>query len=452
MSRLIGLLVFMALSGVIFGISSSDAFANKKAVVMGVGKYINVTPLNGPVFDAKSIYDEFVSLGFNSTLLDDDDMSTQKYPLKWGEFLDTVQAGDDVVIYYSGHGVEIGGANYIVPQDVLPPDDFPNEVALARSLISIRSMTDDLVAKQARAIVWIIDACRDNPFAQAGTVKALGQVKGLAAESSPVGTFIFYAAGFGETALAKTGVSGENSLYTGELLTAIKSMATKPVYQIAVAVRTSVRDKARPHQQRPAYYDGLDGTWCFADCERQEVQISLNTVSEVIAVKSLNTSNDIEKSTSALPPEKQASLEDERTGNAVFIGRASFIQSCTSNSPDDRAPFGCDLLKKVEAGDLKGIIGSTITPVTEVNIRRGPPLPNVDGSFAYQCSVGVLSRKVPTSFSSVTTEEQGGDRFFWGTLQSQALDCDGSPLNASSGATPMASGVADPKLKALVDQ
>lgn len=449
MTRLPDLFITALISIVTILSYTSDSHAGRKAIVMGVGNYLNVTPLDGPLYDAKSVFDELVTLGFNATLLSDNDVSTQKYPIRWGEFLDSLQPNDDVVIYYSGHGVEIGGANYIVPQDVLSPDQFPNDIALAKSLISIKAMTNDLVGKQARAIIWIIDACRDNPFASQG--KALGG-KGLAAEPSPVGTFIFYAAGFGETALARTVASGRNSLYTSELLAAMKTMASKPAYQIAVAIRQTVRDKAHPHRQRPAYYDGLDGSWCFVDCDQQEVQISLNTKTDVIDVKSLNNVSDLRESASSLAPGKLAALHDERTGNAVFIGRSSFSDTCSTNEPDDRAPFGCDFLKRVASGDLKSAVGQKVNSVTEVNVRRGAPLLSIDGTFSSQCRVAVLSPREPVTFSSITALEQGADKFFWGTLEGPARDCDGAVMDDASGRAPITQGVSDPTLATIVDQ
>jgi hypothetical protein len=196
----------------------------------------------------------------------------------------------------------------------------------------------------------------------------------------------------------------------------------------------------------------LDGPWCFAGCKQQEIRISLNTTSDVIALKSLSDETGLQQAPGTLDPGQLATIHDERTGNAVFLGRGSFSAQCTGNNPDDRMPFGCDLLKRVASGDLKTVIGVPISALTAVNIRRGPPLPGVGGSSTYQCSVGTLLPRNPLKLSSVTTTQEGGDSYFWGTIEGKALDCDGSPLNEAHGTDAVSVGIKDPKLVAITDQ
>ena len=93
-------------------------WATKRAFVVGVSAYDLVTPLRTPANDARKVADKLQARGFKVTLVTDPDTSRQALVLHWGQFLSDLNADDEVVVYYSGHGIEIRGANYIVPRDV----------------------------------------------------------------------------------------------------------------------------------------------------------------------------------------------------------------------------------------------------------------------------------------------------------------------------------------------
>src|SRR6202011_1847632 len=75
------------------------------------------------------------------------------------EFSETSRDADIAVVYYAGHGIEVDGANYLIPADAKLLSDFDVEdeaVSLDRILQAINP------AKRLRLV--ILDACRDNPF------------------------------------------------------------------------------------------------------------------------------------------------------------------------------------------------------------------------------------------------------------------------------------------------
>ncbi|MDX8521145.1 caspase family protein [Mesorhizobium dulcispinae] len=454
---------FVLILGTLLGVIlvATDASAAKKALVVGIGRYTNVPPLDGPADDANAIYDDLIKFGYNSTLLLDDDVTSNNFNIAWSNFLDDVDEGDDVVIYYSGHGVEIGGTNYIVPMDVPSPDRLGTERALAGALIPMPKLIDDLSERHARATIWILDACRDNPFkvSQAGETKAIGASAGLVIASAPTGTFVFYAAGLRETALPRIkGDSSKNSLYTRFFLETLDNMPGSPVNEIAVAVREKVRVKAMPHQQRPAYYDGLDGLWCFQDCSSRTIAVALNTAAQSIEVKGITVEKGLETGAgtaiAALSADQQASLQDEKTTNAVFLGRRSLSSGCKEDGGgNDRYPFGCDFLKKIVAKNYVSILKRDVTPLTATNIRRGPPIPDLAGMLKYQCVVGTLKPADTVVLSSITEAHEGDETYYWGSVQGRARDCDGSVIPEA--ATPSGSvneGIDDPRLKTLTDK
>ncbi|WP_179293643.1 caspase family protein [Mesorhizobium sp. WSM3882] len=463
MSKYIGrqeIMRLVSIIAIVFGmlLFTSHATAARKALVIGIGAYDNVPALDGPTDDAKAIYNDLVRLGYNSTLLTDEQATGPEFNISWSSFLDDVNPDDDVVVYYSGHGVEIQGTNYIVPKDVPSPARLGSERALAGALVPVAKLMDDLNLRQPRATIWILDACRDNPFKvpEAGGVKALGGSAGLVISPSPAGTFVFYAAGFRETALARVNNdTSKNSLYTRFFIETLDSMPESPVNEIAVAVREKVREKALPHIQRPAYYDGLVRYWCFRDCAPRNIVVALNTSAQRIEVKGVATEKGLERggpsAIAALSVDQQASLQDEKTTNAVFLGRRSFSSTCIEGpGGDDKYPFGCDFLKKIVAGDVRPLLGRPVAPLTETNIRRGSPIPDSAGLLKYQCVVGTLRAREPVTLSSITEAQEGDETYYWGAVQGRSRDCDGSVIpEAVAGPEPVNQDMADPELRTL---
>ena len=289
-------------------LTGGHALAQSKltAFIVGIGDYAHLTTLPGPVDDARKIEEQLKGLGYRTVVaIEPKDTSRTSIALKWQRFLDQLQDGDDVVVYYSGHAVEVSGTNYLVPIDTPSAEEIGGEQALKTILISLQSMMSDLWQKNIRASVWVLDACRDNPFVTA--TKSLGAAKGLGQIQALGPIFIFYAANFGQSALASTSQSTPNSLYTWALADMIAKKPNVPVAELAVEVRKTVREIAKaqpkPHDQRPAYYDGLDEPWCFAGCSvdvavlkgaRYETMIKTvvateeNTIKEVVEEASKN--------------------------------------------------------------------------------------------------------------------------------------------------------------------
>jgi len=109
--------------------------------------------------------------------------------------------------------------------------------------------------------VFVVDACRNNPYA-AATTRGIGGTRGLAAVAPPKGTFVMYSAGQGQSALDR--LSDEDreptSVYT-RTLRAKMMIEGLAITDLAREVRDEVEAAANRvnHEQRPAYYDELSG-------------------------------------------------------------------------------------------------------------------------------------------------------------------------------------------------
>jgi len=164
-------------------------------------------------------------------------------------FARDAERADWAVVYFAGHGIEIGGVNYLIPVDARLETDRDAQfeaVALEQVLGAVEG------AKKLRLVV--LDACRDNPFAQRmkRTVASRSIGRGLARVEPEGGTLVAYAAKHGEIALDG---EGTNSPFVTALL---KHMPT-PGVEINKLFRL-VRDDvmtATGRRQEPFIYGSL---------------------------------------------------------------------------------------------------------------------------------------------------------------------------------------------------
>jgi hypothetical protein len=85
------------------------------AVVMGNSAYGSVPSLTNPLNDASLIAHALTADGFDVTVADNLDREGMIDALK--AFATKADAADWAVVYFAGHGIEMGGVNYLIPVD-----------------------------------------------------------------------------------------------------------------------------------------------------------------------------------------------------------------------------------------------------------------------------------------------------------------------------------------------
>jgi hypothetical protein len=199
-------------------------------------------PLKNAVNDARDLAAELPRIGFapeNISLVTDANLlAMQKAGI---EFLQKLRADDLAFVFYSGHGVEVRGENYLVPVD-FPAD--ATELDVQYRAFSAQQFLRNLEASPARARIMILDACRDNPL------RAARSASGGLARMDGSGTLIVFATGSGRT--ADDNVSGRNGLFTSHLLRALPT----PGITVDDLMRQVARDVNRDSagKQTPALY------------------------------------------------------------------------------------------------------------------------------------------------------------------------------------------------------
>ena len=175
--------------------ASQRAEVPRRALVIGVGPYLSLEPIKSPPHDAKAIAERLEARGFQVTQLSGA-VLRETMLAAFETFADGLSQGDVALLYFSGHGFERNGTNYLVAADA-PKSFEANRVDFVA--IPLWHITERLQRSGASlSIIWL-DACRDDPFPQAGEAVAPTQRKGLAPiRSVATGAFMGFAAAPGQ--------------------------------------------------------------------------------------------------------------------------------------------------------------------------------------------------------------------------------------------------------------
>ncbi len=229
------------------------ATSTRKALVIGNDNYSSVTKLLNARHDANAVGKTLTEIGYKVVIKNDLNEKEMKATLR--QFKNDIEGGDEVVIFYAGHGVQIGSTNYLLPTDI----KGESEDQVRDDAIQLQRILDDMNEKKVKLTLAIIDACRDNPFPKAG--RNMGS-RGLAPTTAATGQMIIFSAGSGQQALDKLGPNDKNpnGLFTRMLLNEMKTPAIR-VDSMIREVRRKVVEAAKSvgHDQVPSIYDQVVG-------------------------------------------------------------------------------------------------------------------------------------------------------------------------------------------------
>ncbi|MGO6719569.1 caspase family protein [Rhizobium ruizarguesonis] len=233
----------------------------KSALLFGNSNYENLPKLMTPAHDAEDVGQAFTEIGYKVKTELNNGRNEMMASIE--EFRKNISPGDTVVFYYSGHGFQYNGKNYIVPVDIMGDDLTPSTVAT--QAVDLDVIIHTLQQSNARAIVLIVDACRNDPF-------GVGKTRGISLKiNPPPGVFILFSASDGEVAIDSL-VSmngGRNSLFAYALVPQIKRKNLS-IEDLGATVSRQVAGLAKSVgvTQRPAYIDSAEGPIYLAGREK----------------------------------------------------------------------------------------------------------------------------------------------------------------------------------------
>jgi hypothetical protein len=177
------------------------------ALIIGNGDYTNV-PLKNPPNDAQDLAKALKDLGFSINLVVNGDLIAMNRAIR--DFGNAIKRPDAIALfYYSGHGIQYQGANYLIPAKA----DIQDADELSYAAINAEAVYSKMQSAGDKTNIIILDACRNNPFP--GTERSLERGLAVVGTIQPPQSLIVYATAPGKT--AQDG-EGKNGVFTSALL------------------------------------------------------------------------------------------------------------------------------------------------------------------------------------------------------------------------------------------
>jgi len=218
------------------------------ALIIGNGRYKS-SPLRNPIYDAEDMARVLRERGFEVILRTDANYKDMEKSIR--EFGEKLRQGGIGFFYFSGHGMQVKGVNYLVPVD----EDIQEEDEIKFKAVDANFVLSKMDSAGNQMNVMILDACRDNPFRRSFRSSA----RGLAQMDPPRGSLIVYATSPGKTAADG---EGRNGIFTKHLLKVIRETNLE-VGQLLREVRRGVMNETDSNQI-PWESSSLTGNFYFS--------------------------------------------------------------------------------------------------------------------------------------------------------------------------------------------
>jgi len=221
--------------------SPTGGTGRRLALIIGNDAY-PWKPLTNAVNDARSVAALLPQAGFlpaDVTLVTNADLKQMKRAGR--EFIERLRPDDLAFVYFSGHGVEVRGENFLIPVD-FPAD--ATELEVQDEGYSAQQLLRNLEATQAKTRIFILDACRNNPL------RATRSTGGGLARMDGRGTLIVFATSAGATAADTP--QQKNGLFATHLLRNLLTPGL-PLGEMITRVAREV-DRDSGSKQTPAIY------------------------------------------------------------------------------------------------------------------------------------------------------------------------------------------------------
>ncbi len=256
----------------------------KLALVIGNADYENAPALVNPTNDAADMCAALRRLGFR-TLCHTNVRDRSEFDARMRDYVEQLGPHSVGVVYYSGHGVQVGSANFLIPTKAEPASESVDPQAV---LYGVDELFERLSIKPPRFQLVILDACRTDLLAPA---KRTASGRGVAAPAAPArpglarslavqprvgnglapikdappGTMVLYATASNDAAYDG---EGRNGPLTKHILAHIGTRGLTVEDFIKRVTRDVESETLRHYRKRqtPYTYGSFSGTFCFAGC------------------------------------------------------------------------------------------------------------------------------------------------------------------------------------------
>ncbi|MBX3530396.1 MAG: caspase family protein [Rhizobiaceae bacterium] len=367
------------------------------ALVIGQSDYEHIAPLPNPENDADAIDELLSDLGFDVTGVSSADQ--KKLARALDRFVEDAEDADVALIYYSGHGIEAAGENFLVPVDA----DLAALDDAGTRLVPMSKVLEQLQATVPVTIV-LLDACRDNPFPAGATVRVAAGAEpvalaagglsapvsrgasALARTSDPAaaenyGALVGFAAAPGRVAL--DGDAGGNSPYAAALIKhlsaggyAFGDVMTLVSEEVWLRTRAAQTPWTNTSLRRQLFFgeaveDGVDADEAAIRGERRGL---------LLKIASLGAA------------ERQQVAARAEEGGVPMDALFAMLAAVGAEAPQD--PAELDSLLKQQAERLKGILAdrAALTTTDAELVRLAALADQAIGEGALQSAIALNER------------------------------------------------------------
>lgn len=388
------------------GMRQPDLPTNQRriALVIGNSRYTS-GPLRNPENDAQVVSKALKETGFHVLTYTNLNQKDMKKAIR--AFGDALVPGGVAMFYYSGHGIQIKGSNYLIPINA----DIRNEGDVELEAVDANYVLNAMDVAKSRVNIVVLDACRDNPLPR----EVRSAARGLAQMNAPVGTIIAFSTSPGSVASDGTGQYG---LYTQEF---VKNVLTPdlPVESVFKKTLSGVKRLS----------DGNQIPWTSYSIEGDFYFLPTSTTDNAVIPP-----NEDDKTAASPEPKKEEHFDETvpvTTGkNAVpqYLSdlKELYVYNIYSGLGHDSANWGSKLVVN-GVRYRKGI-------VTHPDLSPGYVEYLLDGRYSsFKAMVAMLddcSLGDPTNGNAVFTVELDGRQAFrspmlqWNQLNSMDVDVD----------------------------
>jgi len=240
--------VLLSLAGLACLYGQTENKENRVALIMGNAAYLN-GPLKNTVNDARAMAAVLEASGFE-VLLKENVKNQNEMKQAVREFGMKLKTGGTALFYYSGHGMQVNGYNYLIPTQAV----MHIEQEIEYEALDMGFILAYMESAKSNVNIVILDACRNNPFARSFR----DTKQGLSTMVAPTGTLIAYSTSPGSVA---SDGDQDYGLYTRALLEHIQKPGVK-VEDVFKGVRAEVL-QVSSGQQTPWESSSLVGDFYF---------------------------------------------------------------------------------------------------------------------------------------------------------------------------------------------
>jgi len=311
------------------------------ALLIGNSDYKEIAMLSNPVNDITAMGEMLDMLGFDvitTTNLSQVDM--KRTIDEYGSKLNNYEVG---LFFYSGHGMQFNGENYLIPVNA----GIDSETDIEYNCVNAGRILANMERSNTKTNIIIFDACRNNPFKRSWT-RAV-ENNGLAFMEAPAGSIIAYSTAPGQTA---SDGDGKYGLYTESLLQKMGDPSLN-ILQVFQEVRKLVKEKS----------DGKQIPW---ESTSLEADFYFNQSFDEVTFTQIETPVDPENS--SLSSKSIISFIDDIKNTMGYFwaeGQGKSIEEADKIARDE---IIIKLTSHYSGGSEKNISGYVTDPNTRVNI------------------------------------------------------------------------------------